>query len=221
MESRRVFWKQRNTIRWVHLGDENTSFFHNIATISHKKNFITCLSSGDTSFFYHDQKAQILWDSFKGRMGISDFKGILYDLSSLINALPMDHLDLDSDFSQEEITVIIKGLPNSHAPGPDGFNGLFIKTCWDIIKGDFFRLFRDFCSSSLDLRSINSSHIALIPKKSNPESVDDYRPISLLNYSLKCITKILSIRLQSVILQLVHANQYGFIKGRTIQDCLA
>ena len=51
--------------------------------------------------------------------------------------------------------------------------------------------------------------------------MDDYRPISLLNYCLKCITKILSSRLQSIILQLVHANQYGFIKGRTIQDCLA
>jgi hypothetical protein len=48
---------------------------------------------------------------------------------------------------------------------------------------DFLRLFRDFCNTNLDLRSINSSHIALIPKKSNPETVDDYRPISLLNYS--------------------------------------
>jgi len=33
--------------------------------------------------------------------------------------------------------------------------------------------------------------------------------------------KILSARLQSVIIELVHPNQYGFIKGRTIQDCLA
>ena len=74
---------------------------------------------------------------------------------------------------------------------------------------------------NIDLRSVNSSIIALIPKKGSPKIVDDYRPISLLNYTLKCITKILSKRLQSVILQLVHANQYGFIKGRTIQDCLA
>ena len=38
---------------------------------------------------------------------------------------------------------------------------------------------------------------------------------------MKCITKLLSSRLQQVILQLLHVNQYGFIKGRTIQDCLA
>lgn len=83
------------------------------------------------------------------------------------------------------------------------------------------RLFKDFYTSNVDLRSINTYIIALIPKKENPKIVDDYRPISLLNYSLKCITKLLSTRLQSIILQLVHKNQYGFIKGRTIQDCLA
>lgn len=28
-------------------------------------------------------------------------------------------------------------------------------------------------------------------------------------------------RIQKVILSIIHQNQYGFIKGRTIQDCLA
>ena len=73
----------------------------------------------------------------------------------------------------------------------------------------------------MDISNINSPVIALIPKKDNLEKVDDFRPIFLLNYSLKCITKILSTRLQKVILDLVHQNQYVFIKGRTIQDCLA
>lgn len=80
------------------------------------------------------------------------------------------------------------------------------KKCWGLIKGDFYRLFNDFYHTNTDLRCINSSVIALIPKKDNPSLVDDFRPISLLNYSLKCITKLLSVRLQSVILQLVHQN---------------
>jgi len=127
-----------------------------------------------------------------------------YDLTSLLTQHDLDHLDLD--FSQEEIDLVIKSLPNSHAPGPDGFNGFFIKESWNIIKNDFIMLIRDFSNFNTDLRSINSSIIALVPKKSIPESVDDFRPISLLNYSLKCITKLLSTRLQSVILQLVHQN---------------
>jgi hypothetical protein len=142
-----------------------------------------------------------------------------YDLSSILTAHNLEKLDVE--FNQQEIESVIRNLPNSHALGPNGFNGMFIKKFWEIVKGDFIGLFNDFYASNIDLRRINSSIIALIPKKDNPVTVDDFRPISLFNYSLKCITKLLSLRLQSVILQLVHQNQYGFIKGRTIQDCLA
>jgi retron-type reverse transcriptase len=42
-----------------------------------------------------------------------------------------------------------------------------------------------------------------------------------LNNSMKIITKLLANRLQTMMTSLVHKNQYGFIKGRSIQDCLA
>jgi hypothetical protein len=51
--------------------------------------------------------------------------------------------------------------------------------------------------------------------------VNDFRHISLINCVVKIITKLLGDRLQSVTIPLVHQNQYGFIKTRTIQDCLA
>jgi retron-type reverse transcriptase len=35
------------------------------------------------------------------------------------------------------------------------------------------------------------------------------------------LTKILAEGLQVVILHLLHANQYGFLKSRSIQDCIA
>lgn len=65
-----------------------------------------------------------------------------YDLSNLL--IPKNLENLDDDFSDAEIDLVIKDLPNSHAPGSDGFNGLFIKKCWTIVKDDFLKLFRDF-----------------------------------------------------------------------------
>ena len=57
-----------------------------------------------------------------------------------------------SNMQDVEIEQVIKNLPNSHAPGPpDGFNGLFVKKCWNIIKEDTFRLFKDFCEHNIDL----------------------------------------------------------------------
>jgi hypothetical protein len=112
-------------------------------------------------------------------------------------------------------------LPVDRAPGPDGFNGLFLKRCWHIIKSDFHALCHDFFNGFVNLQCINNSYITLIPKVPHPENLGDYRPISLLNSCLKLLTKLLAERLQKVILKIVHLNQYGFIKNRTIQDCLA
>ena len=80
---------------------------------------------------------------------------------------------------------------------------------------------REFHSGSLNLESLNYGYITLIPKIRAPETVNDFRPITLLNCCLKLITKILANRLQRVILKIVHNNQYGFLKGRSIHDCLA
>lgn len=114
----------------------------------------------------------------------------------------------------------MKRLPTNKAPGPDGFIGFFMKRCWSVIKYDFYKLRDDFFQGSIILDSINSSFIMLVPKVNNLESMSDYRPISLLNSSVKILTKLLSDRLQNVITKLVHRNQYGFIRSRTIQDCL-
>jgi hypothetical protein len=51
--------------------------------------------------------------------------------------------------------------------------------------------------------------------------VADYRPIFPLNSSIKLITKVLANKLQTLILKIVHHNQYGIIKRRSIQDWLA
>lgn len=49
--------------------------------------------------------------------------------------------------SSDELDSIIKNKPVDRAPGPDGFNGLFLKTCWDIIKKDFYELAPNFSTT--------------------------------------------------------------------------
>ena len=155
-------WNQReligNSVRSVTLGDENTNFSYHGHYISQKKLYFSLTNSKGSIVIDHDQKANLLWSSFKQRLGVSEFSSMAFNLSSLLTEHNLEVLD--AYFSQEEIDMVIKNLPNSHAPGPDGFNGLFIKKCWNITKEDFTKLFSDFNSHNIDLRSINSSVIA-------------------------------------------------------------
>jgi hypothetical protein len=112
-------------------------------------------------------------------------------------------------------------MPSDRAPGPDGFNGMFLKKCWPIIQDEFTKLAQDFQKGNLDLQNINGSYITLVPKVASPECVSDYRPISLTNVCLKFLRKLVANRLQQRILECIHKNQYGFLKARTIQDCIA
>lgn len=50
-------------------------------TIAHKNYIVTLPDSDGSQILDHEQKANILWDSFKNRMGVSEFSGISYNLS--------------------------------------------------------------------------------------------------------------------------------------------
>ena len=98
-----------------------------MATVSYRKNTITQLKDDNGIVVTdHASKAAILLVAFKNRMGISLQPQMQFDLSSLIAATV--HLDsLVVPFSREEIDNVIKLMPSDKAPGPDGFNGLFLK----------------------------------------------------------------------------------------------
>lgn len=192
-----------------------------MATISHRRNSIPQLLNEDGHWVQdHEGKAGLLWNAFKKRMGVFSNPVMVFDLQSFVATVPgLEELALP--FQHAEIDKIVRHMPTDKAPGPDGFNGMFMKKCWQTIRHDFDALCDEFYNGAANLECINNSYITLVSKVSSPETVSDFRPISLLNISLKLLTKILANRLQSVILKLVHSNQYGFIRSRTIQDCLA
>jgi hypothetical protein len=70
LKAKNDYWRQRYTVRWVQFGDEPTKFFHAAATERYRHNTITSLQDDQgREVFLHEEKAAILWDSFKGRMG--------------------------------------------------------------------------------------------------------------------------------------------------------
>lgn len=202
------------------MGDASTKFFHANATIRFRRNLITQLEN-DAGILIsdHHQKEEMIWQSFKDRLGVNGFTGILFNLDTLLQA-NLDLSSLVAPFSQQEIDMVVRAMPSDKALGLDGFNTDFMKKCWSILSQDFYNLCSAFYDENVCLKSINGSHITLVPKSDNPLKVIDYRPISLLNILVKILTKLLANRLQLVLPNLIHKNQYGFIKSKAIQDCL-
>jgi hypothetical protein len=92
LEQQRIYWKQRGRIKWATLGDENTKKFHANASIRHNKNSIMMLKDSEgVEKYSHEEKAEIIWESFKSRMGTSEFSEMHFDLNDLIH--PVINLD--------------------------------------------------------------------------------------------------------------------------------
>jgi hypothetical protein len=216
------YWKKRCTIRWIKQGEDNTKIFHAMATERFRRNNIAVLHDVDgNEVTDHHVMASMLWAEYKNRIGRSEGINMQFNLHSLIKRV--DGLEeLTAPFLEKEMDDVVKEMPIDRAPGPDGFNGLFLKKCWPIIKKDFYKLAEDFHNGTMRLQNINGSYITLVPKKKTGFlTVNDFRPISLTNVCVKFLTKLAANRLQSRILECLHKNQDGFLRNRTIQDCLA
>lgn len=55
-------------------------------------------------------------------------------------------------------------------------------------------------------------------QEKDPDNIANYCPITLLNTDYKFFTKALSIKLSEVAKEIIHMDQAGFIKGRSIFD---
>jgi hypothetical protein len=125
----------------------------------------------------HEEKAEIIWEAFKDKLGSSEFTEMHFNLNELLQPV-IDLDDLHNPFSHEEIDNTVMNLPSDKSPGPDGFNIDFMKKCWKIVALDFYDLCAGFYDENICIQSRNGSYIVLISKVDNLSHVSDYRPIS-------------------------------------------
>ena len=61
---------------------------------------------------------------------------------------------------------------------------------------------------------LNRTLIVLVPKCQNPETINNYRPISLCNTIYKVVTKIIVARIRPLLSNLISPVQAAFVLGR-------
>ena len=143
----------------------------------------------------HD-KEEIFFQTYKDLLGMARGRENTLDLDFL-GIQPVDLLDQDVYFTEEDVWATIKDMPMDRALGSDGFIGLFFQKAWSTIKGDLLAAIHHlFLGNGRGFRRLNQALVTLIPKKADVCRVGDFRPISLVHSLPKIGSKLLANRLR-------------------------
>ncbi|KAJ3685462.1 hypothetical protein LUZ61_014626 [Rhynchospora tenuis] len=211
-----IKWHQRARTKWLSSGDRNTSYFHAVATTKKKLKYISEIKLQDKVISDSTEILQAFTSFYTQLLGTHE-EVLPLNCETLYSGEPALH-DLAAPFTEREIRRAVLGLANNKASGPDGLPNEFAKLQWDVLKLDLLEIFNSLHEGTLSLENHNLAHIVLIPKGENPTDLSSFRPISILNYLPKLISKVLANRLANFISTLISNEQTGFVKGRLISE---
>ncbi|KAB2630796.1 hypothetical protein D8674_008315 [Pyrus ussuriensis x Pyrus communis] len=216
------YWCQRSRVKWLREGDANTQFFHSSTLQRRRRNKIVKLRDENGNWVENPSQVRHLVDNHFSSVFSSAGDRNWGSLLDCINPSVSTEMNeaLTAPVTEEEIKEAAGNMGGLKAPGPDGFQGIFYQTYWEIVKEDVSALVRELLQDVAGSRLINQTNIVLIPKVPNPEFVSQFRPISLCNYSYKILSKILANRLKVLLPKIISPSQNAFVAGRQIQDCI-
>ena len=108
---------------------------------------------------------------------------------------------------------------NDKLPGEDGFTVEFYKLFYDLLSENLLACLNEAYEENELTISQRRGIITLLPKEDGSLlDLHNWRLITLLNVDLKIAAKAIAKRLETVLPNLIHPDQTGFVKGRYIGE---
>lgn len=160
--------------------------------------------------------------SFYEQLYTSRFEGDSEDLAGFLAQIQMPSLTPDSrqvleqPLTLAELELALQMAPNDKAPGIDGLPSEFFKLYRDELLPPLLTVFQEAAATGCLPSSMREATIVLIPKPGkDPSLPGSYRPISLLPVDIKLLAKVLALRLSTVITEVIHDDQSGFMPNKS------
>uniref|UniRef100_A0A803P9D2 DUF4283 domain-containing protein n=1 Tax=Cannabis sativa TaxID=3483 RepID=A0A803P9D2_CANSA len=191
-QKKEMEWRQKSR-EGLSLGHRNTRFFHASTIIRRRRNQIWVLKDNSGAPCEGKRHLTTIINGYFTKLYSTSMSQISSDLEDLfsnkINS--EDNVLFISIPTSEEIRATIFELHPLKVPGPNGFSGCFFHMFWIVVGDNVYEV-------------------------DHPDHIDQFRPISLRNFSYKIIAKILTDRLTRVMDDLISPIQSTFILGRWI-----
>lgn len=125
----------------------------------------------------------------------------------------------EGQVTEDEYYEALKNFDSRKTPGTDGFPAEFYRFFWPENSKEMTDSFNyAFQSGTLSITQRRGA-ISLIPKKNKDKtSLENLRPISLLNVDYKILTKTIAKRIEKVLPNIINVDQTGYVKGRYIGE---
>jgi len=212
-----VCWQQ-SRLKWLQEGDANTIFFNGIMSSRRRHSTIQLLQVKGTQIEGVHNIRSAIFNHFSSHFRKSQMVRPRVENLRFRQLSVTEAGDLIRPFTIEEVKQAIWACDSYKSPGPDDIHFGFIKQFWMVLKDNFMRFITEFHRNGRLTKGINATFIALIPKVSSPQRLNDFRPISLVGCMYKVLAKILANRLRTVIGSVVSDAQSAFVKGKQILD---
>jgi hypothetical protein len=128
----------------------------------------------------------------------------------------VDREMIDAPVTAADLANAIRHMKATSSPGMDGLTAGFYQVAPDVFGECLSIVFNDRLSRGELLPSQRKSAVVLLHKKGSRAEPGNYRPIALVQVDVKVLSKALTYRLQHLIADLIHTDQKGFVKGRSI-----